>query len=184
MFPLGFLYPGEANRPPRPKHTNGKAQDFSPIDEILCHTNFDRYHYCVTQLYAFTSTTKRESWWMVRPSARSRAKLEENTACDHCQREVVKFVSCVMMPGENHCCNCHHREQKIRCSFGKQCEKRKEDEEKLELDDIEILKRAGTILQNSIGTSKDPRKVKKTKAAMKCLKQHRKELKNHRRTVK
>lgn len=89
-----------------------------------------------------------------------------------------------MMPGENHCCNCHHREQKIRCSFGKQCEKRKEDEEKLELDDIEILKRAGTILQNSIGTSKDPRKVKKTKAAMKCLKQHRKELKNHRRTVK
>ncbi|KAJ5693990.1 hypothetical protein N7536_004402 [Penicillium majusculum] len=76
------------------------------------------------------------------------------------------------------------REQKIRCSFSKQCEKRKEDEEKLELDDIEILKRAGTILQNSIGTSKDPRKVKKTKAAMKCLKQHRKELKNHRRTVK
>ncbi|KAJ5409657.1 uncharacterized protein N7487_004016 [Penicillium crustosum] len=74
-------------------------------------------------------------------------RLEDNTACDHCQRE------------------------KIRCSFSKQCEKRKEDEENLELDDIEILKRASTILQHSIGRSKDPRKVKKTKAAMKYLKQ-------------
>lgn len=34
-------------------------------------------------------------------------RLEDNTACDHCQREVGKFVSCVMMHGENHCCNCH-----------------------------------------------------------------------------
>lgn len=106
-------------------------------------------------------------------------KLEESSAYDHCQREVGKFLS-----GENHCCNCHYREQKTRCSFSKRCDKQKEHKEKLELEEIEILKRAGAILRNGIKTSKDLTKIKKTKAAMKCLKQHRKEFKRHRRKAK
>ncbi|CAI7610008.1 unnamed protein product [Penicillium glandicola] len=44
-------------------------------------------------------------------------KVQPGEECDHCYRGDGKFLSCVMVPGENCCTSCFWDKQRKRCSF-------------------------------------------------------------------
>ncbi|OQE30321.1 hypothetical protein PENFLA_c003G01394 [Penicillium flavigenum] len=44
-------------------------------------------------------------------------KTKSSHACQKCAKEDGKFISCVLVPGQKHCTNCHWLGQKSRCRF-------------------------------------------------------------------
>lgn len=93
-------------------------------------------------------------------------KFDDDLAYRSCQLRDGKFVSCVLIPGRDHCTNCHWGGQSHRCKFYK------ESAGKMDLEKVE---NAIAVLKRKMKADRSTKE--EFKSALKGLRKFRKVLK-------